>query len=80
MALTPPDSGPSTKYPLLTKANSTLALGPTRGLLVGTAGTANLMEPDGTIQTDVPLQAGYNPLAILQLRTGGTADNIRGLY
>ncbi|MBH0112716.1 hypothetical protein I5E68_07095 [Novosphingobium sp. YJ-S2-02] len=68
------------QYPLVTKANNDLPNGMCRGLLVGVAGTANLMDRLGNVETDVPLQAGYNPLMCLQVRTGGTADNIRALY
>ena len=70
---------PGTAYVLLTKA-SPLPLGPCRALLVGTPGTANLTQPNGTTRDDVPLQAGYNPLEISALRAGGTADNIWGIY
>ncbi len=66
-------------YELVTKADTDMANGKCRGLLVGTAGTANLMETDGTVRTNVPLQAGYNPLVVRQVRTGGTADNIWAL-
>jgi hypothetical protein len=52
----------------------------TDGLLVGTAGTANLMDEYGNTVTGVPLQAGYNPLRVKQVRTGGTADDIWALY
>lgn len=67
-------------YEPVTKADSDLPGSITRGLLVGTAGTANLMQPDGTIRANVPLQQGYNPLQVRQVRTGGTADNIWALY
>lgn len=67
-------------YELVTKADADLPGGITRGLLVGTAGTANLAQPDGTLRANVPLQQGYNPLQVLQVRTGGTADNIWALY
>ncbi len=67
------------RYPLLTKANTDLSPAP-KALWVGTAGTANLMSEDGTIETDVPLVVGLNPFVVRQLRTGGTADDIRGLY
>lgn len=70
----------ASSYPLVTKANSALPNGPCRALLVGTAGTANLMDLYGNIETDVPLVAGVNPLKCSQVRTGGTADNIRALY
>ena len=70
---------PAEEFAPVTKADSDLAGGLTRGLLVGTAGTANLMQLDGTVRTDVPLQQGYNPLAVRQVRTGGTADDIWAL-
>lgn len=70
----------SGKIRLVTKANSNLPDGPCRGLLVGTAGTANLMDASGAILADVPLQTGYNPIQVLQVRTSGTADDIWALY
>jgi len=73
-------TSPATVYAPLTKANTNLAGGACYALLVGTAGTANLMQPDGTVRANVPLQAGYNPIGCLQVRTGGTADNIWALY
>jgi hypothetical protein len=73
-------SAPAKTWIKITKANTDLAGGVCRGLLVGTAGTANLQDTAGTTTTDVPLQAGYNPLQVLQVRTGGTADNIWALY
>lgn len=72
--------GPANRYVLVTKANANLGNGLCRGLLVGTPGTANLMEGDGSVRTNVPLIAGYNPLMCLQVQTGGTADNIWALY
>lgn len=75
-----PTTASAVKYPLVTKANADLPGGLCRGLLVGTAGTANLTDKDGVEEADVPLQQGYNPLRVLQVRTGGTADNIRALY
>lgn len=71
---------PAENYVLVTKADSDLAGGLCRGLLVGTAGTANLGDIAGNVRADVPLQQGYNPLAVLQVRSGGTADNIWALY
>lgn len=64
----------------VSKADGDLPSGTARALLVGTAGTANIMDFDGEIRTNVPLQAGYNPIACKQVRTGGTADNIWALY
>jgi hypothetical protein len=62
----------------VTKSNTTILN--CRGLLVGTAGTANLTDLDGNAVADVPLQAGYNPLACKYVNTGGTADNIWALF
>ncbi|WP_428029804.1 spike base protein, RCAP_Rcc01079 family [Ancylobacter sp.] len=73
-------SAPASKWVKVTKADSNLAGGICRALLVGTEGTANLQDADGVTTTDVPLQIGYNPLRCLQVRTGGTADNIWALY
>jgi hypothetical protein len=75
-----PNSGPARRITPVTKADSDLPQGTCRGLLVGTAGTANLGEYDGTIRADVPLQQGFNPLSVKQVRIGGTADNIWALY
>jgi len=68
------------RYEPVTKADSDLPDGPARGLLVGTAGTANLMDGAGEIRSGVPLQAGFNPMMVKQVRTGGTADDIWALY
>jgi len=72
-------SGPAEIIAAVTLANSALPNGPCRSLLVGVAGTANLMVA-GVIHTGVPLQAGYNPIRCEQVRTGGTASNIWALY
>ena len=71
---------PAVKYRAVTKADADLPNGVCRGLLVETAGTANLMEPDGAVQANVPLQPGYNPLSCKQVRTGGTAAGLWALY
>lgn len=74
------DISAATQYVPVTKADADLPNGACRGILVGTAGTANLMQVDGTIRTNVPLQAGFNPLEALQIRTGGTAADMFALY
>lgn len=71
---------PGLKYPAVTKADADLPHGVCRTLLVGTAGTANLMQPDGTIVANVPLVQGYNPLEVKQVRLGGTAADIFAIY
>lgn len=72
--------GSALKYPPVTKADANLPDGVARGLLVGTAGTANLMEEDGTVRTAVPLIQGYNPVVVKQVMLGGTASDIWALY
>jgi hypothetical protein len=67
-------------YVPVLKGADDLPDGTCRGLLVGTAGTANLTEDDGTERNGVPLIAGYNFLVVKKVRTGGTADNIWALY
>jgi hypothetical protein len=47
---------------------------------VGTAGTANLMQEDGTIRTNFPLHVGTHPIVVRQVRTGGTASDLWALY
>ena len=64
----------------VTKADAELPDGPCRCLLVGTAGTANIVDATGATRTNVPLQQGYNPIVCQQVRTGGTASNIWAIY
>ena len=64
----------------VTPADADLADGVCKALLVSVAGTGNLKTEDGSIVTGVPLQVGYNPLRVIQVRTGGTATGIFALY
>jgi hypothetical protein len=56
--------------------------GPCRALLVGTAGTADLIDMEGNTVTGVPLQAGFNPLRVLRVTySGGSpAANVFALF
>lgn len=72
--------GPSGRLVKLTKADSDLAGGVSRALWVGTAGTANIVDEHGSTLTDFPLLVGLNPIRVLQVKTGGTADNILAMY
>ena len=72
--------GASVYAPVIKHDTNDLPGGICRALLVGTAGTANLVQPDGTERTAVPLQAGLNQLMVLRVKTGGTAANIWALY
>lgn len=71
---------PAFRYVPVTKADTDLPDGTCRSMNVGVAGTANLMQDDGTIRTNYPLQQGYNPIGAKQVRTGGTASDIWALY
>lgn len=70
----------ASKFVPIVKADADLTNGPARALWVGTSGTANLTEIDGTERSLVPLQVGLFPCKVLQVRTGGSADNIWALY
>jgi hypothetical protein len=72
--------GPAGKLVKVAKANSALPGGTCRALLVGSEGTATIVDASGNVCADVPLQQGYNPIAVRQVNTGGTADNIWALY
>lgn len=72
-------SGVAEGAALVTLADADLPGGVAEGLLVGTAGAANLMFADGSIVTGFPLQQGYNPVRVLQVRTGTAASNIWAL-
>jgi hypothetical protein len=72
------DTKSAVKFIPVTKG--TALVGPCRALNVGTAGTANLTELDGTQRDNYPLVAGYNPIQVREVRAGGTAENIWALY
>lgn len=71
---------PSGKMRSVTKATSNLPDGQCRALWVGTAGTANLVDTTGEVLTDFPLKEGLNPIQVVRVSTGGTADDIWALY
>ena len=50
-----------------------------RALLVGTAGTATLMDMGRNVRANVPLVAGYNPIMGCRVISLGTAANIWAL-
>ncbi len=49
-------------------------------LLIGTAGTLNMVDDSGTDCAAVPAQQGYNPIRPRRIKAGGTADDIWALY
>ncbi len=73
-------SAPSSRFVPVAKADADLLGGLPKALLVGVAGTANLVDATGATRQDVPLQQGYNPLRCRRVLPGGTADQIWALY
>ena len=66
--------------PITPDDDTDLPGGVCRALLVGTAGTANLIDASGTQRDGVPLQQGYNPIGVQRVKTGGSATNLWALY
>src|SRR5262249_33839492 len=66
--------------PITPDDDSDLPGGPCRALLVGSAGTANLVDASGAECAGVPLQQGYNPIGVRRIKTGGSAGNLWALY
>jgi hypothetical protein len=56
-----------------------LPAGVCRCLLVGTAGTATVIDAEGNTSANIPLQQGYNPLRVSNV-TLGSAANVWALY
>lgn len=74
------DTGPAVAIVPVTPSDS-VDITLTRGLLVTEAGTATIVDGTGTQRASVPLQAGYNPLAVKRIfLTGLTATGIFALY
>jgi hypothetical protein len=73
-------SAPAGRVVAVVKAENDLPQGTCRALLVGTAGSANLIDAEGNAAAGVPLQQGYNPLRCRRVASGGTAENIWALY
>ncbi|MHA1525142.1 MAG: spike base protein, RCAP_Rcc01079 family [Alphaproteobacteria bacterium] len=74
-------TSPARELASVTKDDATdLPKGVCRALLVGTPGTANMVDAAGNTLTNVPLQQGYNLLRVARIKTGGTAGDIWALY
>ncbi len=71
-------SGPAEQMGLITKG-AALPFGKCRGILCGTAGTANITV-NTVVLTNVPLQQGYNPIRVDSVQSGGTAADLWALY
>lgn len=74
--------GPASKLAAAnTSDTADLTGGVCRGLLVGTAGAATIIDGEGNVCEAVPLQQGYNPIGVQRIyATGLTASNIWALY
>lgn len=66
--------------PITPSDDEDLPEGVCRALLVGTAGSANLLDATGAERTGVPLQQGFNPIGVRRVKTGGSAANLWALY
>lgn len=73
-------SDPADHVRKIEKGAGAIPEGPTRALLCGTAGTANLTTAAGDELVNYPLQQGYNPIRVTHVKTGGTAGDIWGLW
>jgi hypothetical protein len=74
-------SSPASRIlPITPDDENDLAGGICRALLVGTAGTATLVDASGAEQSGVPLQQGFNPIGVRRVKTGGSAVNLWALY
>ena len=74
-------NGPASRLvPITPDDSNDLPEGACRALLVGTAGTADLIDASGVERTGVPLQQGYNPIGVLRVKTGGSASSLWALY
>ena len=69
---------PATKIAAVT-SGTPFAAGTCRSQLVGTAGTATVIDAEGNTSTNIPLQVGYNPIRVSQV-TFGTAADVWALY
>jgi hypothetical protein len=64
----------------ISKGSTSLPNGECRAILVGTAGTLNIITATGELRSLVPFQAGISPIRIKGVLAGGTADNLWALY
>ena len=72
---------PYNKAVKLTKTDDVnIANAPCRALWCGTPGSANLVDAKGNVCALFPLVEGLNPISVLQVETGGDADDIWALF
>jgi hypothetical protein len=74
-------NAPASKLvPVMPDDNNDLPEGICRALLVGSSGTANIVDASGSGREGVPLQQGFNPIGVRRVKTGGTATDLWALY
>lgn len=66
--------------PITPDDDSDLPNGICRALLVGSEGTATIIDATGVERVDVPLQQGFNPIGVRRVKIGGTASGLWALY
>ena len=66
--------------PITPSDDDDLPGGVCRAILVGAAGTANMVDAGGIERTGVPLQQGFNPIGATRIKTGGSATDLWALY
>jgi hypothetical protein len=73
------DKAPSGSIAKITPG-SALPRGTCRAILCGTAGTLDCTDAEGNVLTALPIQQGYNPIALSAVANTGTASNLWALY
>lgn len=71
--------GPARAVAKITKGTAFTA-GPCRRIWVGTAGTLNFTDFNGTAHESFPVQVGENNLLVSSVETGGAATNLWAMY
>lgn len=66
--------------PITPDDDNDLPDGVCRALLVGSGGSATIIDASGAERVDVPLQQGFNPIGAQRVKFGGTASNLWALY
>ena len=68
----------------VTKADAPLPDGTCKAILIGTAGDINIttigIDGVNVERNSVPVEVGLYPIQCVEIRTGGTADNIHAIY
>lgn len=71
---------PGMKFVKVTPSDDPFVDGACRALWVGSEGTANIIQIDGTVASGFPLFPGLNRVAVAGIKAGGTASDIWAVY